>query len=178
MYKIILVNGKPRAGKTTFAGISSGIVNTINYSSIDCIKEVAKLCGWDGVSKTEKDRKFLSDLKILTSDYSNMSRKKVLQKAKQFTKKARESVQNWVLLIDVREPYDLDFFKKELNAITLFISNSRVPHISSNVADANVNNYDYDYVIVNDGTLNDFMIAIDSFYEEINWDGSETGICL
>ena len=38
----------------------------INYSSVDEIKRIAKDIGWTG-SKTERDRKFLCDLKLVVS---------------------------------------------------------------------------------------------------------------
>ena len=60
-----------RCGKDTFATFLNEFVPTLKYSSIDRVKEIAKLCGWNG-GKTERDRKFLSDLKMLTSAYSDM----------------------------------------------------------------------------------------------------------
>lgn len=42
----------------------------MNISSVDKIKEAAKVLGWDG-GKTEEDRKFLSDLKLLSTGYNN-----------------------------------------------------------------------------------------------------------
>ena len=60
-----------RCGKDTFAKFLNDIVPTLKYSSIDKVKDIAKLCGWDG-GKTEKDRKFLSDLKVLLEEYNNL----------------------------------------------------------------------------------------------------------
>lgn len=171
MYKIILVNGKPGSGKTTFANLSKKVIDAYSYSSIDFIKEVARDCGWDGISKTEKDRKFLSDLKELTTEYSDLSRKKVIDFANRFVEFHKNSKSNrHVLLIDVREPVDLDYLKNALGAETLLVSNPRAKDITSNMADANVLNYDYDYVILNHGTIEEFEdnIAL-LYYEELDW---------
>lgn len=150
-----------RCGKDTFANILNEFIPTLKYSSIDRVKEIASLCGWDG-GKSEKDRKFLSDLKILTSEYSNMPYLSIIKKYDDFLKDDKHSV----LLIDIREPKEIDKVKSALNAKTILINNSRVKFIDSNMADANVFNYTYDYMIENNGTLDDFRKNIERFYEE------------
>ena len=60
--KIFITNGMARCGKDTFAKFLNELIPTMKYSSIDKVKDIAYLCGWDG-GKTERDRKFLSDLK-------------------------------------------------------------------------------------------------------------------
>ena len=69
---VFIVNGKPRAGKDTFAMILNRYMNVYKYSAITKVKEIATLCGWDG-QKEERDRKFLHELKMLTSEYSDMA---------------------------------------------------------------------------------------------------------
>ena len=54
-----------------------------NFSSVDKVKEIAKIIGWDG-KKTEKDRKFLSDLKLLCTEYNNMPFKSMQEKVEEF----------------------------------------------------------------------------------------------
>ena len=56
--QIYITNGMARCGKDTFATFLNEYIPTLKYSSIDKVKTIAKLCGWDG-GKTEKDRKFL-----------------------------------------------------------------------------------------------------------------------
>ena len=67
--QIIVINGTGGCGKTTFVELTQKYGKVINFSSVDKVKEVAKLIGWDG-KKTEKDRKFLSDLKAGDRDIS------------------------------------------------------------------------------------------------------------
>jgi len=45
---IFVTNGMARSGKDTFAALMNEFIPTKKYSSIDYIKEIAKLCGWDG----------------------------------------------------------------------------------------------------------------------------------
>ena len=82
---IFIVNGKPRAGKDTFAQILNEYMDVYKYSSVTKVKEIAKQCGWTG-AKEEKDRKFLHELKMLTSAYSDMSYNDVLEEIDKFKK--------------------------------------------------------------------------------------------
>ena len=57
------------------------------------------------------------------------------------------------MLIDIREPEEIARAVKEFGAETILIRNPNVEKVKSNHADANVENYNYDYIIENDGTL-------------------------
>ena len=161
---IFITNGMARCGKDTFAAYLNDIVPTLKYSSIDKVKDIAKLCGWDGESKTEKDRKFLSDLKLLTTDYSDMPFKAIEQKVNTFLSDWKHEV----MLIDIREPDEIEKAKKAFNAKTILIENNRVAFIDSNMADKNVFNYTYDYTVQNNGTLEEFKENIKQFWEKAN----------
>ena len=101
--QIFITNGMARCGKDTFAKFLNEIIPTLKYSSIDKVKDIAKLCGWNG-GKSEKDRKFLSDLKLLTSDYSDMPFEAIKQKVNDFMKDKKYLV----MLIDIREPEEIE----------------------------------------------------------------------
>lgn len=158
---IFIVNGKPRAGKDTFAQILNEYMDVYKYSSVTKVKEIAKQCGWTG-AKEEKDRKFLHELKMLTSAYSDMSYNDVLEEIDKFKKGELDAD---IFVVDVREPEEIDRLVKVTKAFTIFIENNRVPSITSNAADANVENYRYDFVIQNNGTLSDFEDNIKLFIE-------------
>lgn len=160
--RIYITNGMARCGKDTFATFLNEFVPTLKYSSIDRVKEIAKLCGWNG-GKTERDRKFLSDLKMLTSAYSDMPLNAITSKVVDFL----EDDKYQVMLIDIREPEEIQKVKELLGANTILIENNRVEHIHSNIADANVFNYTYDYVVENNGTLDEFRENVRKFYENI-----------
>lgn len=158
---IFIVNGKPRAGKDTFAQILNEYMDVYKYSSVTKVKEIAKQCGWTG-AKEERDRKFLHELKMLTSAYSDMSYNDVIEEIDKFKKGELDAD---IFVVDVREPEDIDRLVKATKAFTIFIENNRVPSITSNAADANVENYRYDFVIQNNGTLEDFEGNIKLFME-------------
>lgn len=75
--KIFVINGSGGVGKDTFVRFVSEFYcrltnkQVINYSSVDEIKRIAKDIGWTG-SKTERDRKFLCDLKLVVSEYNDL----------------------------------------------------------------------------------------------------------
>ena len=162
MKKIYIVNGKPRAGKDTFAELLSKHCRVFKYSSVDKVKQIAAKCGWDG-GKTDKDRKFLADLKRVTTEFNDMSYNDVAEKVAYFLKTDFFDV----MLIDIREPEEIERAIEGYGAEAIYINNVNVPMITSNESDANVNNFVYDYVIANDGTLDDFAETVKDFYNRI-----------
>ena len=160
---VLITNGTGGCGKDTFAEILNNFVPVIKISSIDPVKTAAGHCGWDG-TKNEKDRKFLSDLKIAMTEY-NDAPFRYLSESYAWFKNSNFVVKN-ILIMDIREPEEIDRAKKAFEAKTLLIKNDRVAPITSNMADANVLNYDYDFVIENNGTLDEFEDTIRKWAEE------------
>mgnify|MGYP003532937932 FL=1 len=79
--KVIIINGAPGVGKTTFENycIKYAKTNCFKVSTIDYVKYVAaSCCGWTH-EKTLKDRKFLSELKQIMTDYNNYPYIKTLE---------------------------------------------------------------------------------------------------
>ena len=57
----------------------------MSISSVDKVYEAASLLGWTG-TKTDKDRKFLSDLKDLSTAYNDMPFEEIKKKIEGFEK--------------------------------------------------------------------------------------------
>lgn len=161
--RIFILNGMARSGKDTFASFLGEFVPVFKYSSIDRVKFIASMCGWRG-GKTEKDRKFLSDLKRLTTDYSEMSFLDVKSNVESFLV---GNIPGEVMLIDIREPEEIEKAKMAFNATTILITNPNVQQISSNKSDARVYEYKYDYIITNSGTLDDLRESAKWFANDI-----------
>lgn len=159
---IFITNGMARSGKDTFAEYLNDFVPTLKYSSIDKVKDIAKQCGWDG-TKDEKSRKFLSDLKVLTSQFNDMPFQAIKTVVEQF----KEDKEKRILLIYIREPTEIEKVKKTFNAKTILIKRNSVKNITSNMADANVFNYKYDYIIENNGTLDEFYWTVYKFVKDV-----------
>lgn len=149
MKKVYITSGVGRSGKDTFCEFVGKYISTYKYSIVDLPKEAAKVLGWDG-SKTEKDRKFLSDIMDLSTDYNDSPFQDVVTIVADFKS---NFIEDKVLFVDMRDPKDIARAVKTFGAETILIKNPNVEKISSNHADANVDNYEYDYTIENDGTL-------------------------
>lgn len=130
--RIFITNGMACSGKDTFANMLNDIVPTMKISSIDYIKQVARHCGWDG-EKDEKSRKFLCDLKNLTTEYNDLAFRIITSRVLHFYE---VDPRNEVLLIDIREPDEIRKFCKEFpETKTILITRKSVKNITSNVAD-------------------------------------------
>lgn len=162
MKKIFIVNGKPRAGKDTFAELLGKHCRVFKYSSVDKVKQIAAKCGWDG-SKMDKDRRFLAELKRITTEYNDMSYDDVAEKVAYFLKTDFFDV----MLIDIREPEEIDRAIEGFGAEAVFIVNKNVPAVTTNLSDRNVELFDYDHIVLNNGTLEDFEETVKEFYNRI-----------
>ena len=159
---IIIINGTGGAGKDTFVSFCSEITGVLNVSAVDKVKEAAKiLVGWNG-EKDEVSRKLLVDLKQLSVDYNDAPTKYICSMAEEF-----KNSDNNLMFVHIREAVEIEKAKKLLNAKTLLITNPRVKLITSNDSDGKVNEYNYDYYIVNDGTLDDLKNKASKFVEEL-----------
>lgn len=151
--KIVVVNGRPGVGKTSFEECCKIIrkSNVEVLSTVDYVKRVALFCGWDG-TKTLKNRKFLSDLKDILTEWEDIPFQKVKDKADLLS----EDEESYILFVDSREPAEIKRFSEELNALTLLIRREGDEEIeTSNHADSEVFNYNYNLTIWNNGSIID-----------------------
>ena len=177
MVKVVVVNGRPESGKTTFEwkcrelmGASSifwfddnkrTLIDT--YSTVDFVKQIAKECGWNGV-KTPENRKFLSDLKDLLTRWNDVPYQKILDHIGDMQDFGR--AYDWVLFVDCREPEEIQKLKERLNATTVLVRRlGDEVNETSNHADANVFDYEYDYTIKNYGDLSDLVVECAAFLD-------------
>ena len=163
MKKTYILNGVGTSGKGTFVEFVGKYIPTYKYSIVDLPKEAAKVLGWDG-GKTEKDRKFLSDIVDLSTDYNDCPFQDVLSVVADFK---NNLIEDEVLFIDMRDPKDIARAVETFGAETILIRNPNVEKIESNHADANVEDYNYDYIIENDGTLEQLDAMAKVFVRDI-----------
>lgn len=164
--RIFVINGMAQSGKDTFISMVARKVSVKNYSSVMHIKEAASLLGWNG-GKDERSRKFLSDMKKLSSEYNDFPYKKIENIIEEFY----NDTINDVLFIHIREPEEITRIKIDYPEIrTILIVNRNVEHITSNESDSNVYNYEYDIVYHNEGTLRDLQQVADKFVDGVLFD--------
>lgn len=158
MVKIIIVNGRPTVGKSQFVEFCLERLGSWGkeISTVDFVKDIAKQAGWNG-EKTPKNRKFLSDLKDLLTEWNDIPYQKIKEEFDYFN---YELIQHGVsghkafLFVHCREPQEIQKFKERLGAFTLLIRRESVENNEqSNHADSDVFNFKYDCVIDNNGSL-------------------------
>ena len=172
--QIFIINGSGGVGKDTFTEVvkSQASIKNIkvgNYSSVSKVKEVAKIIGWNG-SKSERDRKFLSDLKLLTTEYNDMALNDMKEFANNFMNIANDGATK-VLFLHIREPKEIkrasrEFAKIGYDVKTILVRRDSVKHITSNIADKDVYNYHYDVIINNNGDFATLQEIANDFIDD------------
>lgn len=162
--KVFIMNGRGSSGKTTIENMIVEIAAAHGkkieiLSTIDYVKEVAKGFGWDG-SKEPKDRKMLSDLKDILTEWNDLPYKIVCDKIENLMCSGVTAV-----FVDCREPAEIKRFVEEYNALTVLVKRSSISMIYGNHADDNVEDYEYDCVIDNSRGLMELLDEANIFYE-------------
>lgn len=197
MNKIIIINGNGGVGKDTFVNFCLNyiynyskdkfnnyfddkytqldVINKCNIDSIYHIKQIAYECGWNG-SKTEKNRKFLSDLKNLLTQWNDFSFKTTCNDIRNrlfcyLNATSMYLINNSLIFVHVREPQEIkryvEKFNTDNNCYTLLIKNPSIPFIYSNSADANIEKYHYNFIVNNNDTLISLQNVAFQFCEDI-----------
>lgn len=159
---IFITNGQGASGKDTFVNYVNEILTPLNYSVaktsiIDYIKQIAGIVGWNG-GKSEKDRKFLCNLKNAFDEWDDSPFKVSCCMLKQMQ---RDDV--FCAFIDMREPDDIEKMKRAFPSAQTILIKRPYQLKYGNEADDNVFNYNYDIIIENNGTLEDLKESAKAF---------------
>lgn len=170
--QVIVINGMPTCGKDTFVRLcQKHLLWCGNFSTVDFVKEAAAFCGWDG-TKTGENRKFLSDLKDLLTSWNDVPFKKVEHAIKIYEQEAISydfNSDDVLCFVHCREPWEIRKFVERLGAKTLLLRRESVEGEQTNHADAEVFNYDYDYTLSNDGTIEELEKKVREFLRDIGY---------
>lgn len=167
---VIIVNGAAKNGKDNFVKffINNYDFKAVNWSTIDKVKEIAKKnFGWDN-KKTNEARKFLSEIKRVWGEYNNGPFNYMTNKIdNHFKKLNKKNKNNIIYFIHCREPYEIQKFKDKYkeNCLTILLKRDD-REVPDNDADRNVNNYNYDKIIQNNGNKIDFQLEAIKYVEE------------
>ncbi len=155
MKTTIVINGCGGVGKDTLCNIAARYYRVKNISSITPIKDLARQCGWAG-EKTDRARKFLSDLKALTVSYNDYPTVWLKREYEAFLASEDE-----ILFVHIREPQEIAKFVRMTGgaARTLLVRGgdrmARRAGKYGNASDDDVEMYAYDFVFVNDKPLDE-----------------------
>lgn len=167
--KTIVINGNAGTGKDSFILLCEKYlkeenlgVNIYNRSTVDFVKYIAEIAGWDG-TKTPRNRKFLSDLKDILEEWDDVPNKQIDVTIKSLIGLKEDSI----LFIHAREPHNIQYYKDKYNAITVLVINNNIPQVTSNHADMDVYDYTYDYLIDNNSDLQQLEDSAKTFMNKI-----------
>ena len=165
---VFVINGRGGVGKDTLCSFAAKKYAVRNISTITPIKALAAQCGWKG-EKTNRARKFLSDLKALLVDYNDYPTNWAMEEYKSFLACDEE-----ILFVHIREGSEIAKFIEATggHAKALLVRRAAKEPISyGNVSDDLVEQYDYDYVFDNNLPLAEaeaaFLAFLDRMFAEI-----------
>lgn len=140
---IVIINGTGGSGKDTFIDFVKKYAKVVNVSSVDFVKEVATLAGWQG-EKSDEARKFLSDLKVIMTAYNDGPFRSIASSVEKFRNSDSD-----IMFIHIRELENIKRAVDSFGAYTLLVKREGLENISTNYSDANVDNYAYDFYVEN-----------------------------
>lgn len=161
---VFVINGRGGVGKDTLCDFAADAFAVKNVSSITPIKELAAQIGWQG-EKTDRARKFLSDLKALLISYNDYPTAWAIRQYRDFLASEEQ-----IMFLHVREGEEIDKFvhATEGNAKTLLIRRAAVHQGAyGNRSDDEVENYTYDYVFDNDLPIEEARAAFTDFLRRL-----------
>ena len=178
MKYVVVINGRPASGKTTLNTMIAELVSkewnkidTTIISTIDYIKQIYKKLGWDGVSKTNEDRRNLSYLKgvyISKCDGPLMDIVSIVAHSD-------DNKINHVFLVDCRESKEIEKIAlamrilavcQDIVFVTVYVKRGEVikgekefDKYGNSSDDISLDQYNYDYVVMNNGSLSELEEA-------------------
>lgn len=187
--KIFIINGQNESGKDSFVKFICNYdkkiteKDRITYTAFDeRVKNIAEKCGWHN-EKTSRARAFLNDLEALLEAYNDLPYQSIVQTIK-MNELVYDNNKNLIkpfLFINVKKPKDIDRLKKDFDCTTILIKRGDSECYNEEVD--NILNYQYDFVIENDRTLEDLKDAAESFWlyflfeqSHFEWDDTLTMI--
>lgn len=175
--KIVLINGYPQqqSGKDTVVELVTTYLRNKylvkNTSTIDEVKNLARLMGWVG-EKDEKGRQFLADLKDAWTKYNNGANMKIYKDVLEWNGYEDLFPKEIILFVHVREPESIQWFIDNIAncgipVCSLIVKRENITEFFNN-ADQNVEKFDYDITLINQGTLEDLEIICEDLAEIID----------
>lgn len=166
----IIINGTGGVGKDTLITEFDKItkLKTHRVSIIDMVKRAAEILGWKN-TKTDENRKALSELKDFSDKYWGSPIDYVMSNYEDYNMHNGYGVCNW-FFITARDPKDITKLVELIpDAKTVLVTRDGIES-HGNHADDEVNNYEYDLVFENNKGIKesgmDFAAALYELFGE------------
>lgn len=175
--KVFIINGSGGSGKDTFCNCIKQLAtekdrfyHVENIYTSTPAKQWAKKMGWDG-SKLPSDRRFLCNLKDMLDYWNNATSNHIKDCLNAYyITQFYHCYNKSIFFIHAREEKDIVWIKnycqnKGISCKSILIKRPNATK-KGNHADDNVEQYiNYDYTILNNGTLEDFKKKAQDFFE-------------
>ena len=169
MIHIFVLNGSPRSGKDTFCTLMEKYGVVKHFSYVDFTRTMLDKMHIDYSKKTDKDRQLLETINNALETYDDIPMKDICENVLYAISKA--DFRNLFIFVDIRKPENIKrFLEKYPDAKTLYIDDGKELS-NATESDHSVKDYDYDYYIMNDSSLDDLQKKVDSFVHEISTKG-------
>ena len=146
---VIIINGTGGVGKDTLCDGVKSAYKVRSVSSVDKIKEIARIGGWKG-EKDDKGRLLLVQLKQAFVAYNDLPFLHMQQEYQSFLQ-----TDEVIMFVHIREPLEIDKLKTALGSDvckTLLVTRDNGVQWQNDV-DKGVNEYEYDYYFDNNAPL-------------------------
>jgi len=162
----VIINGSAQTGKDQiieFIKYNVPQLSVFNLSTIDPSKSALSTLGWDGKTKNEETRQAMVDLKRISMKLFNGPFTYIQKQIIIHNKFSDQHLREKIHFVHCREPEEIqkfvDHYKE--NCITLLVR-SHLGQALKNGSDDVVENYDYNYIIENNESLDALKVkAID-----------------
>jgi hypothetical protein len=172
MRKVIVINGKPRAGKDTAvmfmkAHLTHWGIPSCAFSSIDPVKDLLNPIV-DLSLKTEGDRLLLASVGDALQTHCQFRTKRAMYEINDFFR----TTERGVFFLHMREPaliakMKCDCAEEGLELISVLLRSDDADDVRSNAADAGVYDGDYDREFSNNGSLNTLSQSCHALIKDI-----------
>lgn len=154
---MVVINGLSNSGKNTFCEFCGDSIYTKSLSAVDVVRKASKLFGLGDTKNKVRDRNFMGELLVLVDKYNDHSFRYIEKQYNSFREHINYALRDdeFIVFVHSRDPKKISRLKKEFGAITVLFLNPNINIDPNNIPDKDVMSYEYDYNIVNEGSLND-----------------------
>lgn len=161
---VFIVNGAPRAGKDSLIQAMKDLlfdqqITASAFSSIDPIRNMLTELGIDVSKKTPQDRKLLADMGTLLEEHCSYRFIACISHIAHVSAFPHTSGKAPYVFLHIREPEIIDKIRMVLSLFRIPVWRIQVQsnraEVPTNSIDAGTGDMTYDYIVKNNGTLQD-----------------------